>query len=285
MKRIRKKSEIKKSKNPIAPSLQKDAQAAQILQKMENISQGTGSWLKDMLKMFLAFCIFFILAGAIISIFFQGTLKPSWSWEMNEEPLAKNVPLQIRDGEIYRYEIRANETAQNATIEASAYFGCPGIYLKDASRLEPGQKPFVVCLSNDGVELSPEGKRIGSNISFANGTMPYFQGWMLALNDSFDWHANMTFVVQPFNITKVQKLRWKVIGSTNYLGREAYDVRISSEGGSENNQLAPSNGLERPIRLLVDKKKRVLLYLESSSFNISIAKAPFELANGKVREG
>ncbi|MDE1797771.1 MAG: hypothetical protein KGH63_00005, partial [Candidatus Micrarchaeota archaeon] len=64
-------------------------------------------------------------------------------------------------------------------------------------------------------------------VSFSNVSWPFFQPWMLALQDGFDWKATRLFTVQPVNESSATQVEFKVLNRTSYAGRDAYLVELT----------------------------------------------------------
>ncbi len=255
-------------------------------------------WGKSFAKQFLLFSAIFLFIGLIVFFLSPAFLpRPSWSWSLSEEPLAKNAYLNISPGERFVYLLTADGQSRAIVLEAMSSPNCPGVVLVDVSAREavigqnsirPGSSSspsaidssfYSVCLDQNGVERSAAGRLLGTNISFSNLSWPYFQPWMLALSDNFNWSANATLTIQPFNITQLTSYNYEVSGRPMILGRDAFEVHVYSRTLSSGSSLPPlpsqqMNG-ELPLRLFVDSQKRVLLKAEFSDSNLTLVEAPF----------
>ncbi len=264
-------------------------------------------WSKSFLKQFLIFSAIFLLLGLIVFFLSPSFLpRPSWAWSLSEEPLAKNSYLNISPGEKLVYVLSTGGQNQTLVIQAFSSSSCPGVVLMDMNARSaslgqtgaapsisgpltiaaPGADPsfYSVCLGLDGVERAADGGRLGSNISFSNLSWPYFQPWMLALSDDFNWSANATLSIQPFNLTQVTAYRYWVSARTVFSGRDAFEVHVYTKTLLAGSSLPPLpaqqvNG-ELPLRLLVDSSERVLLRAEFSDSTLTLADAPFLQNNG-----
>lgn len=253
-------------------------------------------WGKSFLKQFLIFSAIFLLLGTVVFFLSPSFLpRPSWAWSLSEEPLAKNTYLRLSPGERLAYLLSADGQNQTIVIQALSASNCPGVVLMDlnaraavlgqtggaAAPIDPSF--YSVCLGLDGVERSAAGRPLGSNISFSNLSWPYFQPWMLALSDDFNWSANATLSIQPFNITQVTSYNYRVSGRTAYGGRDAFEVHVYGRALPSASSMPPQllqqvNG-ELPLRLVVDSEERVLLRAEFSNSTLTLVDAPFMQKN------
>ncbi len=282
----------KKSPSPARLSAQPRSQAASPARgsnageppipagNMQTSSEKMARSLTDSLKLFVFFCIAFIVIGVAASILFSGQMpKPSLETHLEEGKLAKNSGLGIREGDSYIYEVATNASRTNVYLEAGLRKGCPGLYVADVTRYggpdAPDGMDNGVCLGSDGVETGPDGRKMGNNMSFSNLTWPYFQPWMLALDGNFTWEANLSLEVEPYNASQTQEIRWRTLGTGNYSGREGYEVQVQGGNISSNMPVDLGFGLDHPITYLIDKERRVLLFMQEDGVNVSLVRSPF----------
>ncbi len=246
--------------------------------------------------------LFFICLGVTIGLMILAALllpsiapRASWSWSVNETPLHKNAAFALRPGDALIYEVNASNQQALVRLDAFEQAGCPGVMVADAGTAqavhrslaaaqasEPGV--YEVCIGTDGNERASDGRVLGSNLSFSNASWPYFQPWMLAVDENFSWPAERIFSVQPVNQTGITRLLYRTVGTANVSGRKAYVVELTAmpepggppwaavmTGGS-----SPANDLRNPsITMLIDAQARVLLYAQSGGTSVRLVGAPF----------
>ena len=246
---------------------------------MEESSKKISKSIVSSFKLFVILCIAFIFLGLIISTFFSSYLpKPAISSILEEGPLLKNSGLKIYEGESFRYVLKTNSSSSEIFLGAGLRSECPGIYLSDLTRYGGGA-PIIenngVCLGKDGVERDKKGQKLGNNMSFSNLTWPYFQPWMLALDENFTWNANLSMFIEPYNLSQTQQIKWKVTGTKKYLGRDSYEVIVQGGDTIGNSAIDLGFGLNSPITLIIDEERRILLFMQEGDLNISLISAPF----------
>ncbi len=240
---------------------------------------------KSFFKMFIIFSAIFLLLGFIVFFLSPSFFpRPSWSWSVAEGPLAKNAYLNISPGDTLTYSLGSGGGNQLIYIGAFSSPTCPGVLLVDlnakqsaGAQVDPSY--YSVCLGPDGTERSSNGTRIGSNLSFSNLSWPYFQAWMLALDDHFVWPVNATLTIMPFNITQVTSYRYWVSNHSVYMGRDAYEVRVHTQTLSSASSVpqlsADVVSAELPVDLWVDGQSRFLLYGKFANSTLTLVDAPF----------
>ncbi len=175
-----------------------------------------------------------ILIG--IMLFSGFALKPQFDDPkviFNEEPLEKNVKLQIVPGDEYKYRYIINETGVNITYRVMAGSGCTIIYMQESANFTH------VCLDEWGMDAT------GSNSTFGNMAFLLFKPWMLALEDNWKWN-NSKYVKYDQIYNHISDNQYRVMRKENYSGRMAYVVEISSSKGP-------------PEYQWIDEEKRVLI--------------------------
>jgi hypothetical protein len=175
-----------------------------------------------------------ILIG--IMIFSGFALKPQFENPeviFNEEPLEKNVKLQIFPGDEYKYKYLINDTAVNITYRLMSGSGCTIIYLQESANFTH------ICVDEWGMD------RTKSNSTFENPSFLLFKPWMLALEDNWKWNNSM-YVKYDKIYNHISDNQYRVMRRENYSGRMAFVVEISSSSGPSEYQW-------------IDEEKRVLL--------------------------
>jgi len=251
---------------------------------VDSFSKPNLSFGSSLLKQFLLFSALF-LAAALLFWFLSPSFlpKPSWEYSIIQSPLVKNTPLQLHAGDYLVYIASFNGQNQPARLDLSLRSGCRGVFMVDSSAqaqlsaLGAGQNvplsSYSVCLGMDGNERNPAGEIVGNNVSFSNLSWPYFQPWMLALQDNWTWSINTALRIQPYDLSYPQKMSYRVLGRSAVFGREAFVVEISPEGGYGQD----GSGLQtnQPATMFVDVQKRVLLRADYSNLSIELTDASF----------
>lgn len=226
-------------------------------------------WITNPLRLFLllvALSFFFLIAYSFLAP------PPRIATSFSEEPLRKVADVQIRAGERYLYIFNDSGGESAAGISAAYSRGCPGLLLYDKALSEKVQDSslYSLCVANDGVQLSPNGTRIGGNLTYDGISWPYFSPWMLAVGEGFDWGANATVSAENVGVLSSAKLRIRYLGEKTYGGRKAFHVAVYLS--------SPNGGSESEISsMLVDSEKRFLLQSSSGNSTISLISAPFAL--------
>jgi hypothetical protein len=261
-------------------------------EKSQEMAEGAKGWIWENVKLFFLLCLLSIGAGLIFMALFPDAIPaPSWRWEYEEEPLAKNAEFALKQYDALDYNVSYNGTSRIVEIKALPSPVCKGLFLADetsaiaafgsaaeAHRNRPGE--FAACVGRDGSERDAQGKAIGSNLSFSNMSMPYFQPWMLALKEGFVWHANASLVIAPTETGMKTMLEYRMLNLSEYSGRKAFLVRIKEIGAV--GKYAPSAGAgnAEPDYMLVDYDSRMLLRAYGQNYEISLLNATFIGQNG-----
>ncbi len=175
-----------------------------------------------------------ILIG--IMLFSGFALKPQFEDPkiiFSEEPLEKNVKLQILPGEEYKYRYIINETGVNITYRVMTGSGCTIIYMQESANFTH------ICLDEWGMDSTK------SNSTFGSMAFLLFKPWMLAVEDNWKWN-NSKYVKYDQIYNHISDNQYRVMRKENYSGRMAYVVEISSSKGP-------------PEYQWIDEEKRVLL--------------------------
>lgn len=232
------------------------------------------------------FLLSLLLFGLMIAfVLVSPDLKPAWSWTVKEEPLHKNAVFALREGEVLRYALTSGTESADFRLEVRRRSGCPGLLLVDTlaetaqARRQDDRPPlppeaYQVCVNAAGNQVDAQGRPLGSNASFANLTWPYFQPWMLALHEDFDWGAELSFNVQPGDAVARGRVRYRVLNTTEYQGRPAFVVGVETRGDGSAAGLV-QEGTALPAILVVDRERRVLLEGQSGGAGARLVAAPF----------
>ncbi|MEM4633630.1 MAG: hypothetical protein QW275_00570 [Candidatus Anstonellaceae archaeon] len=194
----------------------------------------------------------------IVAIFFLSpSASQSLSFEVEEEPIYKNSPLKLAEGEEYAYQI---EYSSNPVVQATLFYkitkspSCSGVVIEERT-----EDAFLqsVCVDKDGTSSN------FSNISIGEGGMLVFSPWMLAASENFSWKAKSK--VKGAVEAQVE-YHYSSKGSFKILGRDAYIIEQSSDIGGN-------------ITAYIDKEKRILLYLSSPQGAVAkLISAPFPIS-------
>jgi hypothetical protein len=220
----------------------------------------------------------------ILAAFFPSVLaRPSWHVEISESPLYKNSKFSILPQEKLVYLLQNPQGSVLITLQAEHSPTCPGVLLVDATSMQAlylynkkedvPASSYSVCIGYDGVERALDGSRLGSNLSFSNISWPYFQPWMLALEDNWSWSANATFVFEPFGQKYPNYIHLKVVGRKNISSREAFVVLASINSSSS--PIDFPEFMQTEGEMAIDAQKRVLLMLKAKNATLQLVEASF----------
>jgi hypothetical protein len=190
-----------------------------------------------------------IAVGALllIMLYSGGQVEPflkNAKTTMEEEPLDKNIGLQIKGRENYVYTYYMENTSFNMSFSTAQGPGCVVLKYDDSP-------DAYTCIKPDGTDGG------GSNASLSNPLLMPFKPWMLAVDDV--WHWNATMQIAYGNISNnIASVEYKTLRKELYRGRQAYLVRLSSE--------------DSDTLVWVDAQKRILLKETGPGYEIVLVK-------------
>jgi hypothetical protein len=277
-----------------SPALPNSFLRCKISSFVEGLSKPDPAWGASLLRQFLLFSALFIGLSLLFWFLSPALLpKPSWSYSIQEAPLVKNTPLQLRPGDYLIYSAQSAEQAHPVRLDLSPKPGCRGVFMVDSSARAMAAEglgasaaaiplsSYSVCLGMDGNERGANSTALGSNVSFSNLSWPYFQPWMLALRENWSWSINTSLRIQPYNLSYPHAFNYRVLERTNLSGREAFLVEVTSPASPSNSASLPNPSLgfgpdsDGPFRLWVDVEKRVLLRGEFGNNSLALMEASF----------
>jgi len=162
-----------------------------------------------------------VVVLAAMLVFSAFTFKPALdksSMVLREEPITKNMKLQMQPGESYTYTYRFNESEANLTYTVYQSRECTGIHLEETTIKAD------VCLLEDGTDSK------GYNSTFEKPTVIFFKPWMLALREGWQWNASM-YVSMGGILKEVSSAQFRVLRNESYRGRQAFVVLENSTDG------------------------------------------------------
>jgi len=231
-------------------------------------SLANNKWVANPIRLFFTLAIIWLAAMFFISVV---SPSPTWGYEYDEGPLAK-APFQIQEGEEYTYYFGTPDNASFVHIATSKSSICPGgLLMYDKSfAYTQNIKYASVCVDDGGMQLSEDGNRIGSNVSYEGVAWPFFAPWMLAVNDGWNWSVNSTFIAGPYRTFSKTYLRFVENGTKDYLGRQGWQVEMYASDH-------PQGNFTKIGRSLVDKQKRIALFSDYFGVQAWLSDAPFPL--------
>jgi hypothetical protein len=150
-----------------------------------------------------------------------------------EDPLEKNMDIQLFPGESHRYSFLFNQTEINITYAILPGKGCTRIRLLERAN------DSETCIDYRG---NDEG---GFNSTFRNPSIMLFKPWMLALKEGWRWKSTM-YLSYDGALSRVSETNYRVIRSEEYRNRTAFIIEIKSEDNYSEYQW-------------IDAEKRILL--------------------------
>ncbi len=133
------------------------------------------------------------------------------------EQLIKNSKIMFKPGQQYTYQYDMNGTFLNLTFNVIEGNGCTGIMLY-------GGNASGACVDDYGVE------RNGSDTGYADGSIFFFQPWMLALKDGWQWNTS-TYLEYGDTKSMVDSTEYRVIRQEEFAGQQCFVVEIKDESG------------------------------------------------------
>ncbi|MBI5159681.1 hypothetical protein HY992_06180 [Candidatus Micrarchaeota archaeon] len=191
----------------------------------------------------------------------------SFKTEENSTLLVKNTVLQLFPGDKYAYEYFSGNQSRVIDCDVKRVVG--GCTLLSSSSSSQGR--IEACVRQDGaLQYAKAFSETGEmNLS----SLDFFQEWMLALNESWEWSWTATSRNDQLEIIQSRKLSLKVVNVTEFKGRKAFAVREVFTSSLNGREEARSEQL-----VLVDFEKRVLLRSESVGVRVELKEAPFDLS-------
>jgi len=260
------KSKLKKQNQKIAST----SQNSDILKKFVQSIQPSNSQepclkkniFTNIFKDFLFFCAFFLVLGAIFSLFFLNSAPPaSWEYGFEATTLAKTSSFNLSVPMVFKYEIISNNDSRTMELRTKYLRNCSGLVIEDKLN------DYSLCILKSGMH---------SNFSTAMGdsSFIFYSPWMLSLNDSFSWSVNRTFTSYPVNITYRSPLFFNVVNKTKIFGRDAFEIKLY--------ELADDSTYFTGATLAnftyyVDTEYRILLKAQSNDVQIILTNASFTL--------
>jgi hypothetical protein len=191
---------------------------------------------------FVATVVVFLLMVAIAAFLFRPHFENP-KVIFREAPIDKNAEFQLRPGETYRYVYMLNDTPINMTYSVLAGRNCTRIRFMESRNISES------CINKQGMD------EMGYNSTLTNPTMILFKPWMLALEEGWRWNSSM-YVFYDGAEQHISDTSYRVVRKDELNGTGVFIVEIIMDDNP-------------PEYQWIDAEKRVLLRIESNSYEIN----------------
>ena len=218
----------------------------------------------------MVFGAFIIL---VIAFFLMTPDMTKLSVVVSEAPLEPNVPLQLKQGEEYTYsEIYHYENASQPVQTTFRVLGGRDCVLVKGKLANQSAAEISGCLDPVTGKTEKIVLTQGEETRELNGTLGFFQPWMLSIEENWTWQMNVSKKIENVGVLETEVWDYAEIGEEKVKGRDTYKVELNVTGIAGNKVI----DFVRQV-IWVDKEKRIIVKAESDISETELVSAPFPL--------